>query len=245
MLLRLVEYLGHSHQIISTLAYNEVRSARGPQKRANVPKIQSVCNTLSITPFQLFNPYWRTIATAVVLDLQRRPQVSKQIAELLSITVADFLRLTQVHTIPLLILGQRREILLKVAEASDRSVRALCLDRANLAATLAFLLLQPSKDPSALVSSLLSPIAPDFSETECIELIKAEPLLTASELLKVAGDRQVQNHEQVGDYIVTMTRKLTERAGQCCIAILSQCRMWATIYASMRFAQGEVYQPIF
>ena len=80
----------------------------------------------------------------------------------------------------------------------------MCLDHANLASTLAFLLLQPSNNPGGLVSTLLAAISPDFSETECVELVKAEPILTASELLKVAGDRHVQNHEQVREQIGMM-----------------------------------------
>lgn len=122
----------------------------------------------------------------------------QQIAELLSIAVSEFLQLTQVYTIPLLVLNQRRDILLKVAAACNRSLRAMCLDHTNLASTLAFLLLQPSQNRRAMVSSSLATISADFSETECMELLRTEPILTASELLKAAADGQMETDEPVG-----------------------------------------------
>ena len=145
----------------------------------------------------MLNPYWRTIAPTVVNELRRRPQVIQLMAELLSITTADFLQLTQVHTIPYLVLNQRREILSRVAESSGLPLRDMCLLHNNLASILAHILLKTSGDLKASVSSVLGTISSDFSGMECAELIRAEPILIASELLKVAGECLSQDNPEV------------------------------------------------
>ena len=137
---------------------------------------------------RLFTPYWRTIATTVVQDLQRRPQVAQQMSDLLAMTVTDFLRLTQYHTTPFLVLTKKRNILQRVAGACGRSIKDQCMDHNNLAAILASILMQPSTNTEEMIMGLLRAVSSEFDNVDCAELVKGEPMLTASELLKAAGE---------------------------------------------------------
>ena len=137
---------------------------------------------------RLFAPYWRTIATAVVNDLMRRPQVVQQMADLLAVTVADLLVFTQAYTIPYLVLTKKRDILQRIADSAGRSTKQLCMDHSNLAATLACILLQESDDMEGLIIALFSSISPEFAKIHYTDLLKAEQPLTAAELLKSTLD---------------------------------------------------------
>lgn len=137
---------------------------------------------------RLFAPYWRTIAINIVQDLQRRPQVAQQMSDLLAITVSDFLQLTQYYTTPYLVLTKRRDLLQKVAVACGRSIKDQCMDHNNLGSILACILLQSSNDMENMIMALLNAVSSDFNNVDCADLVKAEPMLTAAELLKAAGE---------------------------------------------------------
>ena len=156
--------------------------------RAKFQQIRRLANHLCVTPMRLFAPYWRTIATAVVNDLLKKPQVVQQMSDLLAITVADFLTFTQSYTTPYLILTKKQDILQRIADSSNRSLKQLCMDHTNLAATLACVLLQESEDPEGLIMALFSNISFEFAKIHCSDLLKAEQPLTAAELLKAATE---------------------------------------------------------
>ena len=139
---------------------------------------------------RLFEPYWRTVAVAVVKDLNKRPQICQLLSDLLGVSVPGFLKRTQFHTIPYLILNRNRVVLQRVVEANgaSASVASICLEPAQLSAVLACLLAQPSPDPRTMILALLSDASPDFSKVGISELLRAEPLGIAFELLRIAGD---------------------------------------------------------
>lgn len=124
----------------------------------------------------------------MVQDLHRRPQIAQYISDLLSMSVAEFLCLTQVHTIPYLVLTKKRDILQKIANACSRTIGALCMDHNNMAAILACIMLHSSNDTEHVIMSLLNEVSSEFGSLGCLELIRAEPILTASELLKAASE---------------------------------------------------------
>lgn len=140
----------------------------------------------------LVEPYWRTVAVVIVKDLQSRPQIAQRFCDLLCINVPQFLQLTQFYTIPYLVAMKRRDILQRIANACgpDHTVRSICMGHAQLAAILSFLLLQPSTDQENFVMSLLKDASPDFKDVDIVELMNSEPMLTAFELLKVAGEEE-------------------------------------------------------
>lgn len=62
------------------------------------------------------------------------------------------------------------------------------MDHTNMAAILAYVLLQSSGEMESIIMSLLNAVSSEFSNLDCAELVRAEPILTASELLKAAGE---------------------------------------------------------
>ncbi|KAL8754401.1 MAG: hypothetical protein Q9199_004371 [Rusavskia elegans] len=106
----------------------------------------------------------------------------------MSITVSELLRLTQTYTLPYLVLTKQQNILQRVADACNRSIKDLCMEPANTSAILAYILLRSPSDAEVTIMSALQSVSSEFLNVDCAELIKAEPVLIASELLKTAGD---------------------------------------------------------
>lgn len=154
----------------------------------NVSQIQKISKHSPYLAMQLFMPFWRTIAPTVVKDLQRRPQIAQYLSDLLAMSVPEFLCLTQVHTVPYLVLTKKRDILQRIADASGRTPKSLCMDHNNIAAILACVLLNSSDDMENTIRNLLNTVSLEFSSIDYTEFVKAEPILTASELLKTASD---------------------------------------------------------
>ena len=173
--MRLIEYSGHGNSLISSLAFEELQKLSG----------QSAALAL-----RLLEPYWRTIAVSIVKDMHKRPQVAQSTSDLLGVSVTNFLRITQFYTIPYLVLTKRKDVLQRIADSNgpNHSIVSLCMEREQLAAILACLLLQPAQDPEHLVISLLSEASPDFAKSSLTEIFKADPTQLAYELLKAASE---------------------------------------------------------
>ena len=146
---------------------------------------------------RIFTPFWRTIAVTVVKDLQSRPQIAQQVSELLGTSVAEFLNLTQVYTIPHLVMTKKMDILQRVADASNLDIWSLCIDRTNMAAIIAYIMLQPSQDIATLVMVSLRAADPGFQSIDLTELLKAEPVSLAVHLLKAAEDDDILKRPRV------------------------------------------------
>lgn len=142
-------------------------------------------------------PYWRTIAPYVVKDLLRRPQVAQHLSDLLAMSVSEFLCLTQVYTIPFLVLTKKRDILQKIADACGCAIMPLCMDHNNMAAILSCILLQSSEDVENVIMALFNAASPDFSQLDHVDIIRSEPILTASELLKAASEENPSSKSRV------------------------------------------------
>ena len=208
VLLKLVEYLGHTNALICGLAYDEVGSTLCVKVscNANSVKIQRISNHSPFSAMKLFAPYWRTIAVTVVQDLHRRPQIAQQISDLLGMNVSDFLTLTQVHTIPFFVLTKNHDILQRIADACGQSIMALCREHNNLAAILSCVLLRSSSDLENLVMTLLNAVSPEFNNVDCTELLRSEPQATASELLRAAGESDEIKRNKASSYLGSGTR---------------------------------------
>ncbi|KAJ5659099.1 hypothetical protein N7507_005550 [Penicillium longicatenatum] len=183
ILLRLVEYLGHPNPYICAVAYDE---------------LSKLAFQFSLTPAGLFRPYWRTLSVAVVKNLQTRPYMAEQLCELLGMKVDSFLRLTEVHVLPYLVLTRKRDIICRIGASRDEpeSPFDVCSEKNNLAAILAFLLAQESSNPEVMIMSLLAEIDPAFKGRTLAELVRIEPILIACDLLKSLGDAGEQNKER-------------------------------------------------
>ena len=168
---------------------------------ADGTQIQKISNHSHFSAIKLFAPYWRTIAVTVVQDIHRRPQVAQQISDLLAMSVSDFLSMTQVHTVPFLVLTKKQDVLQRIADACGQSIMVLCREHNNLAAILSCVLLRTSKDAESLVMALLNAVSPEFGNVDCAELLKSEPQSTASELLRAAGENDGMKESKVSGHL--------------------------------------------
>ncbi|KAI9851275.1 MAG: serine/threonine-protein kinase M1 [Thelocarpon superellum] len=184
VLLRLVEYLGHTNPLVYGVAFNE---------------LATLAQTRDLDPKRLLSPFWRSIAITVVRDLQTRPQTVQLLCDLLEITVAQFLVLTQRDTLPYLVLTRKQDVIGKIAQARGRetTVWTMCVENENMAAILALLLVQPAADVEGMAMSLLGHASAKFHEVELVDLARSEPILIAVELLKAAGEEQGTQKAQV------------------------------------------------
>ncbi|TQB68311.1 serine/threonine-protein kinase M1 [Monascus purpureus] len=202
ILLRLLEYLGHSNPFICAVTHTE---------------LSKLAQDLSVTPTGLFRPFWRTISITVVKNFQSRPYMAEQLCDLLGMKVDDFLRLTEVHILPYLVLTRKRDLICKVAATykNTKSPFDICSEKNNLAAILAFLLSQPSSDPEGMIMTLLAEVDPSFKGRTLAELVRTEPILIACDLLKGLGDsgdvKGERYHRALRVLAALVPRKCTSR----------------------------------
>jgi serine/threonine-protein kinase ATR len=134
----------------------------------------------------------------VVKDLQTCPQTIQLLSDLLSMSVSEFLKETQHHTLPYLILLKKKDIILRVAQASGGdSTWSICVKDKNLTATLALLFVQEFTDVEGTTMALLREASPMFDKLELEEFAQSLPIPVAAELLKTAGDQVNGNKSRV------------------------------------------------
>ncbi|KAG0156529.1 hypothetical protein PDIDSM_3708 [Penicillium digitatum] len=165
ILLRLLEYLGHPNPYVCAVAYNE---------------LSKLSQQFSLTPAGLFRPYWRTLSVTVVKNLQSRPYMAEQLCDLLGMKVDGFLRLTEVHVLPYLVLTRKRDIICRIGASRNEGESAF----------------DQSDNPEAMIMSLLADVDPAFKGRSLAELVRIEPILIACDLLKSLGDAGEQKRER-------------------------------------------------
>ncbi|KAK1077599.1 serine/threonine-protein kinase M1, partial [Friedmanniomyces endolithicus] len=175
VLLRLTDYLGHPNALVSAAAYVEIEKLAAARQQ-NVD--------------DLFEPFWGTLSVAVVQDLQPRPQRAQQLCDLLGTDVNNFLLTTQRHTVPMLVLTKRKDVLQRIAAArGTANISDLVLQpKTNLAATMAVLLTQPANDVEEAALECLEGVAANFRGTDLKNLVKIDAPMVACEMLKRTGD---------------------------------------------------------
>ncbi|EKV15882.1 Inositol kinase kinase (UvsB), putative [Penicillium digitatum PHI26] len=124
--------------------------------------------------------------------------MAEQLCDLLGMKVDGFLRLTEVHVLPYLVLTRKRDIICRIGASRNEGESAfdVCSEKNNLAAILAFLLSQQSDNPEAMIMSLLADVDPAFKGRSLAELVRIEPILIACDLLKSLGDAGEQKKER-------------------------------------------------
>ena len=145
--------------------------------------------------------------------MHKRPQIAQSVSDLLGISVTEFLRMTQFYTIPYLILTKKQDVLQRIADSNGpgHSIVSLCMEREQLAAILAYLLLQPSQDSEKLVISLLSEASSDFARSNLTEILKADPTQLAYELLKAASEHNEDTKSRAHSAIQLLAEKAHRR----------------------------------
>lgn len=152
-----------------------------------------------MTPAGLFRPFWKSLSITVVKNLQSRPHMAEQLCDLLGMKVDDFLRLTEVHVLPYLVLTRKRDVILRIGATykETKSPFDICSEKNNLASILAFLLSQPSSDPEGMILSLFADVDPEFKGRTLSEFLRTDPILIACDLLKCLGDAGEGNESRV------------------------------------------------
>ncbi|KIN07972.1 hypothetical protein OIDMADRAFT_111112 [Oidiodendron maius Zn] len=102
VLLKLLDYLGHTNPIVSGVAFSE---------------LLKVAKKRSATIQRMFNPFWDTVAVNAVKDLLGRPQISQLMSDLLEMSVPDFLVLTQSYTLPWLVMHKKTDVIKRISQA--------------------------------------------------------------------------------------------------------------------------------
>lgn len=174
VVIKLVDYLGHSNMIVSAFAFNEVLK---------------LAEHRGETTAQLFQPFWASLAFSVVKDLVAKPQTARMVADLLQMSVPDLLLMLQKHALPWLVLTKKRDIIQKIAEArGETETWQPCLDPANLPSVLALLLAQDASDIAEHAMSLLGHISSHVAGFELVDLLRTDPLMIALELFKAGAE---------------------------------------------------------
>ncbi|KAI0897246.1 phosphatidyl inositol 3-kinase [Annulohypoxylon nitens] len=175
VLVKLVEYLGSDSITTSAAAFVE---------------IVNLARSRGMTARRFFEPFWRYLAFSATKDLTSRPKLTRLLAELLDMSVAELLLYVQKYALPWLVLTKKRDVIEKIAEArGEEEIWRSCLDEANLGPILALLLTQDTPDIQEYCMDLLKYISPHLSESGgLLELLRIEPIGTTLELLKAAGD---------------------------------------------------------
>ena len=146
----------------------------------------------------LLSPFWRSVAVTVVKDLLVRPQKAQYLADLLGMSVNQFLLHTQSETLPYLVLTKRKDILQRIATSRKTNVQDMCIQpRRHLAFILALLLRQDSMDTEKYVMDLLCHASSGFFESDFSTLVMLEPVVIACELLKSASDEDKKGKQKV------------------------------------------------
>lgn len=185
-LLRLVEYLGHSYEVIVAAASNEIMNTA----EAHGVSIQ-----------QLFSPFWSTIAYNVVKDLQTRPQLTQSVADLLELTIPDLLVATQVHTLPWLVLENGRGVIARISQARGDADEGEVLVR-NLAIITSRLLTQSRADIEEYVVEVMQSYGLNIDGSELQVYLRSAAVMIASDLLKMAGEESDNNPSRVSPQVL-------------------------------------------
>ncbi len=148
---------------------------------------------------QMFRPFWRSIGPTAIKDLQTRPQTTQLMADLLGLSVTDLLLKIQADVLPWLVLTKKKDIILRISQArKDIDVGMTCYDSSNLAAIVAFLLIQNVPDLDAFIMALFRNVSEEtFGQMDLADLVRMEPMLIAVELLKSAGEEDDSRKSRV------------------------------------------------
>lgn len=146
----------------------------------------------------MFKPFWQAIAPTVIKDLQTRPQTAQLMADLLSVSVTDMLKMTQSATLPWLIREGKKDIIIKICHARGESdPMKLCFENSNLGPVMAHLLVQNVSDLESYIAGRFRALSSQFKEIGITEFLRTAPLPIALELLKNAGEADEANRGRV------------------------------------------------
>lgn len=174
VLLKLVEYLGNENDIITALAFQE---------------LSNIAAARGTTTAELFRPFWRGLAHLAVKDVIAQPKITGLVADLLGVTVNEFLVKVQSFALPWLILQGKKDVVERISSARKHgNAHSAIVDTANCGPILALLLIQPVDDVAAFTMAKLSDISSHFVSMEFPQLARSELTQIVLEVFKLAAE---------------------------------------------------------
>ncbi|KAI1436976.1 phosphatidylinositol 3 [Xylaria sp. CBS 124048] len=200
VLVKLVEYLGHQSEVASAAAFTE---------------ILQLARHRSMTPKQLFELYWNSLAYLAIKDINDQPKLTRLLAEMQEMTFPQFLLHIQVHALPYLVLNKKKDVIERIAEVRNETEPwQPCLDNANLGRILALLLTQETADMEQYTMSLLRHISPHFEQFSLVDLLQIEPLSTTLNILKAAADADETRKPYIRNALNKMASMILVASGE-------------------------------
>ncbi|KAH7045160.1 hypothetical protein B0J12DRAFT_669729 [Macrophomina phaseolina] len=199
ILRQLISFLGHPHQLIYGVAYNE---------------LASLAESSNQKPSELFRPFWRELGFEVFKDLCVLPQKAQLLSELHDTTVNHLIERTQKEILPYIVLDKKRDVLKRIAAARGTTVQDVCLQpKENLAAILARLLIHPADDIESSATAILTDSVPEFAKEDLSSLVKIQPILIACEILVAAAMEESAAKKQIHQAFYTFAALAERRTG--------------------------------
>ncbi|KIW67369.1 hypothetical protein PV04_06630 [Phialophora macrospora] len=200
ILVRIVEYLGHTNPYISGLVYAE---------------IQHLAQSLQTSVWVLFRPFWRTIGVVFAKSLMSRPNAAQQLCEMLGMDMSSLMGHAAEYALPYLVLHKAHDVIRKFAEASGQSTTPfdICTQGPNLVAILSFLLVQPFPDAEQSIMSILSEVSADFGKANLADWA-ADSIQIACALLKAIGDTGQGKSSRIYHGLQLLAQLVARQRGQ-------------------------------
>ncbi|KIX02531.1 uncharacterized protein Z518_08472 [Rhinocladiella mackenziei CBS 650.93] len=201
ILVRLVEYLGHTNPYLSGVVYAE---------------IQHLAQSMQVSLWLLFRPFWRTLGVVLAKSLTTRPNVAQQLCDLLGMDMTALMGHTVEFALPYLVLHKNHEAIKRFAEAGGQSTTPfdLCTQGRNLIAILSFLLVQPFPEAEQSIMSILSEVAEDFGKNDLANWVALNPIHITCELLKAIGDSGQGKSSRVYQALQLLAQLVARQRGQ-------------------------------
>lgn len=201
ILVRLVEYLGHTNPYISGIVYAE---------------IQLLAQAMQATVWPLLRPFWRTLGVVFAKSISSRPQVAHHLCDLLGMDLSGLMNHAAEYALPYLVLHKDHETIRRFAEAHGQSttVFEMCTQDKTLTAILSYLLVQPFSDPEHAILKILTELSEEFGKTELATWIAHDPIHISCELLKAIGDTGQGKSSRVYQALQLLAQLVARQRGQ-------------------------------
>src|SRR5277367_2424705 len=203
VLSHLVDFLGHNNSFIAALAYRE---------------ILAVATSHSQSTWQMFSPFWPSISIKVVEQMRSRPQILQRLSEILDIRDSVFLNRTQNFTVPMLVLGQHRDVVEQMSQKMVVPVWEMLKE--NMPFVLATLFAQEVPRIKSGIDFLINLMAANKANEKNKPTIDNRSLIFScrtpltAELLKLLASESDINRERVFHALQTVALCVSEKPVQ-------------------------------
>ena len=201
VLVRLIEYLGHTNPYIGGLVSEE---------------IQQLAQTRQMTTALLFRPFWRTLGPVIAKLISSCSTIIDHLCSLIGMQPPGLMLLIEEYSLPYLVANQKHTALHEFAAAHGGSTKAfdICTNARNLSAILSYLLSQGLQDPEEKIMDLLMNVSDEFGSEDLSGWLAHNPVQTACGLLKSIGDAGEGKSSRPHQALQLLAQMLLRKPGQ-------------------------------